>query len=231
MANTRRYTSNAERLSISYHEAGHAVAMIDLGQPFRYVTMRPRDPYSAGQVMSCGKEHDSWLSSGAIYVSGIIAEYLRIELGNYEFVDFGDRAKFQRYLTQYSGRTDLKELRRRSWGAWFAARTMPDILDIPVDLNLSPVDISIKCWNFAFKTLVLHWKAVELVASELYYSTKLIPSKEIRCIVNGVEKDWVSLSTLSDNDMEPWFLKYSRLKWMPSDSWFAEVERYSIVNN
>ena len=40
----------SDRERTAYHEAGHAVAHVALGTPFRYVTIRPRDPEVAGLV-------------------------------------------------------------------------------------------------------------------------------------------------------------------------------------
>jgi len=41
----------SDRECVAFHEAGHAVAHVMLGTPFRYVTIRPRSDTAAGHVM------------------------------------------------------------------------------------------------------------------------------------------------------------------------------------
>jgi hypothetical protein len=49
--NARNSMTISDRKRTAYHEAGHAVAHVALGAPFRYVTIRPRNPEVAGLVM------------------------------------------------------------------------------------------------------------------------------------------------------------------------------------
>ena len=164
-----------------------------------------------------------WREPGAVFAAGIISEY------SHGALLCSHPATFQRYLAQESARTDLRDLRSLMWSAWSTARTDPGILTSPIDSTASPVDLAVACWRLALTTVVAYWEAIDEVASVLYKSTRAVYSRDVREIVVSSETNHAAVNALSEGEMDPWFLKYSRLRWMPSAQWFANVERYRRI--
>lgn len=223
-----------QETSTCFHEAGHAVVAVTLHQKFGYVSMRPRDrKRSIAHVWTPSYisayaiyQRGHWKAHASISAAGIIAEELYTQENCW--VDSLDEVR--KTLVRDSGRTDMKNLRNCAWYGWSRAREAgPQWSATWIDPTHSPVDLAVSAWRNAAVEVACHWDAVEAVAEVLYDSPRKVSYREIRDVVCGIEPDFEVHHRMPDEYLEPWFLKHSRLKWMPSDSWFADVELYATM--
>ena len=220
-----------QRWAAAFHEAGHAVTAIALYQKFDYVSMQPRDRKKAvAHVWTPGyitanaiHRRGHWKAYASISAAGIIAEELYLQDNPYGPLDY-----MRKDLVRYSGQTDMKHLREDCLIGWSRSRENGRQWSATwVDPAHSPVDLAVSAWRDAAIELAVHWEAVEEVAEILYDSSCKVTYREIRNVVDGVRPDFEVHAEIPDEYLEPWFLEHSRLKWTPSDRWFADVERFA----
>ena len=216
-----------DRLVTCFHEAGHAVTMIASGQRFEYITMRPRTLGSAAHVMVSDPLNalytGQWLAHGAVAAAGILAaDFYLMNAENYE------PDTVRRTLTRDDGRDDLKELRAASWYAYACCYENPAWSATPVSERWGPVEFAVAAWEHAVSILTGYGDAVVTVADELYDSARKVPYRVVREIVDGSWVEETVVAGVPEEFLEPWFLKYSRLRWVPSEKHLAQLEQRDV---
>lgn len=66
-----------DRLSIAYHEAGHALVMRHYKVPFRYISMKPRADGISAHVMHDGREKVKATAFLDIHAAGMVAQKIQ----------------------------------------------------------------------------------------------------------------------------------------------------------
>lgn len=201
-----------EREATAAHEAGHAVAAVVLGCPIRYVSLRPRDPDSAGHVMIRWRDdrRPQWLPDLVVAAAGMVAE---------DAWRFGD----DRHITVAGGRGDLRQMQRLARYAWHRAHPDDEYeyeLDPPIDPAWTVRDIATHAWRQAHLLLLEHSDAMWTVAEELLDSARALPGARVRQLVG---EDGIQHVTGLDDDPDQlraaiqqvdfWAADYSRLAW------------------
>lgn len=93
-----------ERVVTAYHEAGHMLAYRLLGLPFRYATIRPRDPSCLGVVQVWAPRRIGGLESAQLAWAGLLAEARYSHSQDVEGLDLEDY-EFGAYLVNRDGDT------------------------------------------------------------------------------------------------------------------------------
>lgn len=220
------------RDEIAYHEAGHGVVMAALNIPFRYISMRPRrtdaDAHvfvtgaTASKVHRCGY----WLADVAGCMAGVIVQDI------WNSVNFDDyrsslaplRADVRQRLIRHDGRNDMRTARNLTRYAWAREHHTPGWSATSLDVEQStPRDLAIDAWQLAVWTVARYWSSIEVVSDLLYSSTRAVTWRQVRDTVyaEGPDDD----AELEIDHLAPWFLRFSKLQWEPSDAWYVKIRK------
>ncbi|MBF5083750.1 hypothetical protein [Quadrisphaera sp. INWT6] len=153
------------RLLTAHHEAGHAIAYLNLGYSFRYITLHPRTPGTTGFVAVHRPRSMLIADSAAITLSGPLAEEA------FRSVDIGEAPE------------------DAAWAAAFAVssadagshREVDDGRDMLVRLGM-PVELAV---DGMANTLARDWAAVEALAQALVMSPRRLDYREAQMIVEA----------------------------------------------
>lgn len=228
-----------ERWETCFHEAGHAIVGVANGLSIRYISLKPLSKDAAAHVVldnpysavSKGK----WEALASSCAAGIIAQWIHLGDTHWPDVEHDDGVRnwwtvdLCKHLTRHCGRTDLKLVRRWCMAAYWK-NAFGDRSETLVPPDALPVDLAVQAWRHAVWTLATHWDAVEELAEALYDSTRKVTSREVRGILDEHRPDLEAIEDVPEHFLKPWFLEHSRLKWTPSDRWFAEVERAAAMH-
>jgi hypothetical protein len=223
-----------ERDKIAYHEAGHAVVMAAFDLPFRYISMQPRRTDASAHVVGTARtgaqvyERGHWRAGAAEMFAGAIVEDLwnSVYFDDYRSSLAPLRGEVRKIVVQDHARCDLRHARDLVKYAWARESYTPGWSVTPIDIMQStPCDLAIDAWQVAVTKVAEYWSSIEIVADMLFTSTKAVTWKQVRDVVyaEGPE-DGVELG-LGIDHLIPWFLRYSKLQWEPSESWYAKVRK------
>lgn len=222
--------SQTERDEIAYHEAGHGVVMAALGIPFRYISMNPRrlrvDAHVFTTEATDNKVHRCglWLADVAGCFAGAIVQdiWSSVYFDDYRSSYVPLRADVRQIIVRDHARTDMKFARDLVKHAWNRESHQPGWSATPLDVEQStPRDLAIDAWQHSVWTVARYWSSIEIVAELLFNSSRAVTWKQVRDTVyaEGPDDD----VELDIELMTPWFLRFSKLKWEPSDDWYTSV--------
>ena len=211
--------SRDDEFPTAMHEAGHAVAAAVTRVPFRYVTIRPRDPGMAGRVRmpAAGARacRGRWRSHIVTSAAGLIAQ----DLWLVDQVTGMSRDQLRgRYLVPAAG-IDLQDMRRSARYAWHCAQDPAEwgVLTPGVSPDATVLDLVENAWPYAVRLVHEHWAAVLEVAAELVTHRRALSQARVRHLVDAYAGQ--------DPHSEPgpcaltfWPQRHSRLAWRPAAS-------------
>lgn len=191
-----------ERHKVAHHEAGHALAFVLTGAPFRYATIAARDV--GGQIANARyPQRPVWNKVIALHAAGAIAESL-INDNRYEITD--------------AAAEDLKDMRGAARYTWHLARQQPDhTWTAGLPENLTVHDIAEMGWATACDLILTNYGSVRAVADALVNSRHALTRTQIRHIIETAPP--AAPPNIPDDIRTLWPTRYkSRLKWTPGPS-------------
>lgn len=227
----------SEKERTALHEAAHAVINVSTGIRFRYVTITPRSSRISGHVMLSSRSYREMRQSGewereAISdAAGIIAEDLAV---SGELRSTPHRTWLRKQLVRDCGRSDMQSFRRVTQLAWMAEQMEPGWSSVPVYDEDTPLDVAKRAWRTAVLLVARHWESIEDVAYELLVVKPTLTYAEVvEVILTGGSQlldEKEVLNYLETEDWEPWFATLARIRWDPSEKWYARV-RSDVVRH
>ena len=219
--------NDLQRESTAYHESGHALLQVLAGTRFRYITLRPRNPDVAGQVIVRGSvDRSAWLTEASVLFAGAVAEYLW-DYGRWSGQDLHICRKA---IVQQSARWDMREARDAVCYAWAMHQGWPEWTTDRIESGWAPVNMAMAAWARAVQLVCTHAEALVDLADLLIGSRRAVTWRQACEVVLAAKENEVTGSYLAMVGLDrPWFLDYSRLRWTPPVEWTRRTAEEAVA--
>jgi hypothetical protein len=232
----------SRRVGVAFHEAGHAVAALHEGVPFRYATVAARRPGVAGLVMiRPGRRHleetERWAAPMVVAAAGMVASASR-------FAAVGtalDGAARRKILAEGSGgfQFDLQQLRWHARRTWWAHRVGvgdrgagfdPEWAADPAGVEA----IAAAAWARTVHLITEAYSQVADVAWELHVASGVTQAQVREVARAATADDAEERAECEPGEWEAavsgqaalvgsgfWPAQFTRLRWRPAAGWEA----------